>query len=365
MSERTRAFSVTVRDHESHPIPGAFVCVNDRCGRTDLENGRVRIEGISTDWHWVQLGIEADGFRLYSESVDIDNLAGGGAPPFGDVEWPDVYLEAAHDAAGPLRIEGDHFMRGDQPFLVKGSTDFRIPEQAMVGADFEAILDDRIACGANWFRMLAMKKNNTGYRLDPRDPRHDDAVRRTFDAIGNRGAYGQWCVFADTAEMMPDPHEQQDFWGHEQEVLRPYADFAPIEFCNEASHSSQRLAPANFKPPAGFLASHGSETADKHPVRPVWNWAGYSARRSGVIGKIISNYAQLTAFETWPPYCYIPQETIKPDEHYGHDPTVAATLGKYARAGTGGVFHHNAWRDCRRFTDGERQCATAFYRALE
>lgn len=266
---------------------------------------------------------------------------------------------------GPLRIEGDHFLQGDQLFLVRGSTDFRIPEQALEGEDIGAILDDRIACGANWFRMLAMKKNNTGYRLDPRDPRHDDAVRRTFDAIGDRGAYGQWCVFADTAEMMPDPHEQQDFFAHEQEVLQPYAAFALLELCNEASHPSQKISPAAFTKPTGFLSSHGSELADRFPVRPLWDWGGYSARRSGGLGKIIANYAQLTSFEQWPPVCLVPQETIKPDEHYNFDPVVAWTLGKYARAGTGGVFHHNAWRDCRPFTEGERACAVAFYRALQ
>jgi len=276
---------------------------------------------------------------------------------------PDLTYELP--ALTGLTIEGDHFLLKGRRFYVKGSTDFRIPEQAMVGADFEAILDDRIAVGCNWFRMLSMKKNNTGYRLDPRDPRHEGAIRKTFDALGTRGVFGQWCVFADTGEMMRDPYQQHDYWARQQEILQPYRAFALIEFCNEASHASQSIQPINFAPPAGFLASHGSETADKHPVRPVWNWAGYSARRSGPLGKIISNYAPLTAFETWPPYCYIPQETIKPDESYGHDPVVAATLGHYARTGTGGLYHHNAWRDCRRFTDGERVCARAFYTALE
>lgn len=351
----TRAFSVTVRATDSTPLPGASVCVNTICGTT-ATNGRVRIEGISTDTHQAQLAAGLNGYASYSASVNIDP----GGPPFVDVDWPDLYLEPE---AVALRIDGDHFLRNSTRFLVKGSTDFRIPEQAMTGGPFEAVLDDRIACGANWFRLLSMKKNNTGFRLDPRDPRHPGMMRRVFDALGKRNCYGQWCVFADTGEMMPHPNEQQDYWASQQEILKPYATFALIEFCNEASHGSQKITPAAFQKPEGFLSSHGSETADKHPVRPLWDWSGYSARRSGVTGKVISNYAQLTAFETWPPVCYIPQETIKP-ENYGHDPTVAATLGKYARAGTGGVFHHSAWLESRPFNQAERACAIAFYEAL-
>jgi hypothetical protein len=309
-----------------------------------------------------QLNVRASGFQTWASRAILTPRLTWDSNPGGPEQLTQERLTLAKLPA-KLTIEGDHFLRGGEPFLVRGSTDFRIPEQAMVGANFEAILDDRITCGANWFRMLAMKKNNTGYRLDPRDPRHDDAVRRTFDAIGNRGVYGQWCVFADTGEMMRDPREQRDFWAHEQDVLRPYADFALLELCNEASHSSQSIAPATFAKPVGFLSSHGSELTDKFPVRPLWDWAGYSARRSGAIGKIISNYAQLTAFEQWPPVCLFGQETIKPED-YGYDPLVARTLGKYARAGTGGCFHHNAWRDCRPFTAGERACAAAFYDAL-
>ena len=82
------------------------------------------------------------------------------------------------------------------------------------------------------------------------------------------------------------------------------------------------------------------------------------------MGKIISNYASLTSFEQWPNPCFVPQETIKPED-YGHDPRVSAALGRYARTGTGGGFHHSAWLDERLFNDGEIACAEAFYAAIQ
>lgn len=262
-----------------------------------------------------------------------------------------------------LRIEGDHFLLGNKRFLVCGSTDFRLPERVMNGSDIKPIIDDRMSCGCNWFRILTMKKNNTGYELNPHDSRHSDAMKKMLDIIGNKGAYCQYCIFADTKDMMKNPSEQQNYYSKQRELLQPYKSFTLPEFCNEASHSTQDISPNSFAKWSEFLMSHGSETADKFPVRPLWNWAGYSARRSGVIGKVISNYSQLTAFEQWPPVCLVPQETIKP-EGYAFNPVVAKTLGKYARAGTGGVFHHNAWRESRLFNSSERACAIAFYEGI-
>lgn len=356
----TRAFSVTVRDEsDSAPIANAAVCINDRCAHTQ-ENGRARVEDISTDWHQAQLAIEADGYGLYSESVNIDE---GQQPPFGDVDWQDVYLQPEGSGGDGLTIEGDRFLLGGQPFLVRGSTDFRLAECALRGIDIVPILQDRLDAGANWFRVLAMKKNNTGWWLNPREAGYEAAMRWTIEAIGGAGAYVQWCVFADTKEMMPQLDQQQAFWEWSCNVLCDYP-WAAAELCNEASHVTQNIKPAVFTKPNGILSSHGSETADKFPVRPLWDWAGYSARRSGGIGKVVSNYAPLTAFEQWPQPCLFGQETFKPAS-YGHDPSVAAALGRYARAGTGGVFHHDCWNEPRVFNDAERACASAFFEELQ
>jgi hypothetical protein len=355
----TRAFSVTVRDHESHPIPGALVCVNDRCGQTDLQNGRVRIEGISTDWHQVQLQAEAEGYALYSESVNLDP----GQPPFGDVEWPDLYLDADHDAAGPVRVEGDHFMAGDARWLWKGSTDFRLGEVLLRGGDVRPILEQRQDAGANLVRVLSMKKDNTGWQLDPRHPGHTDMMHRLFTLLGNMGLYAEWTIFADTKLMMPNPSEQQDYYGRQCAIVRQYPHLF-LELINEAGHGTQACDPQRFSRPDGILSSHGSGLSDVQPVKPLWHYATYHARRSGGLAKIGSNYSPYVFQDGYPTPCpYVPEETIKP-EQYGYDTGVARLMGQAACCGSGGTFHHDAWNAPRLFNEGEFACASAFYRAL-
>lgn len=259
-----------------------------------------------------------------------------------------------------LSVIGDHFVRDGKTFWVKGSTDFRLPELALRNGDIESIIRDRVSCGLNWFRMLSMKYNNTGYELNSRDPNHTDAMLRTFDAIGKYGAIGQWDIFADTAQMMPDENEQLDYYGKQLEIILPFASFIVAGVCNEKSHGTQKFNNFNqFYKPTGILSSHGSELTDQLPVQPFWDWSGFSARRVGNLGKVISNYSPLTSFEQWPPVCMIPQEGLKP-ENYAYNTQVAEQFGKYSRATTGGIFHHNAWVDCRLFNEGERQCAIAF-----
>ena len=355
----SRFFSVTVRQPDGAPIAEAQVCVNDRCGTTRA-NGRVRIGDISTDWHQVQLTVEADRFAPYSQSVNLDP----GKPPFGDVEWPDLYLTPEVTTPGPLRVEGDRFMLGDKLFLVRGSTDFRIAERVLHGVDVRPILQDRVDAGANWLRILSMKQNNTGWELNPRDPRHSDMMRRTFDLLGEFGVYGEWVVFADTRFWMRNQAEQQDYYGRNCEVAREYPHIL-LELVNEDQHPTQAIDAQAFAKPAGILASHGSGLTDVQPVIPLWDYATYHARRAGANAKWVSNYSPYVFQDSFPTPCpYLPEEGVKPAQ-YGQDVRFAQRLGEHARCGSGGTFHHDAWNEPRVFTEGERACAMAFYGALE
>jgi len=355
----TRAFSVTVRDrHTNAPVDGASVCVNDVCGTTEA-NGRVRLEGISSDWHQVQLAIGKEGYASHSESINLDP----GPPPFGDVDWPDVYLEPQAAAGTGLRIEGDHFLQGDQRWLWKGSTEFRLPERVLAGVDITLILTDRRDAGANLVRMLAMKANNTGYELNPHAPGYWHAVTDTVGRIGQAGLYGEWTIFADTKRMMPDPVEQQAFYQQTIETMRQYP-WMVVELVNEDKHATQAINAQAFRKPEGVLSSHGSGLSDAQPVKPVWDFATYHARRSGGLAKISSNYSAYVFQDTYPTPCpYVPEETIKP-EQYGYDSGVARLMGQSACCAAGGTFHHSAWLEERPFNDGERACAAAFFAAL-
>jgi len=354
----TRSFGVTVRDAHGLALPGASVCVNDICGTT-AENGRVRIEGISTDWHQVELAIGKGGYKSYSESINLDP----NGPPFTHVDWPDITLESGTPVGQGLRIEGDHFMLGSSRWFWKGSTDFRLPERALSGVDIKPILKDRKDAGANLVRMLAMKANNTGYELNPRTPGYWDAVIKTCNLVGQAGLYGEWTIFADTKKMMPDPIEQQDFYRQTIETIRQFP-WMLVELLNEDKHATQSINAQAFRKPDGVLSSHGSGLSDAQPVKPLWDYATYHARRSGGLAKIASNYSPYVFQDTYPTPCpYIPEETQKP-EQYGYDVGVARLLGRSASCGAGGTYHHSAWLDERLFNGGERSCAEAFFSPL-
>jgi hypothetical protein len=355
----TRAFSVTVRDLNSNaPLEGASVCVNDVCGTTEA-NGRVRLEGISSDWHQVQLAIGKDGYASYSASINLDP----GPPPFGDIDWTDCYLEPQASTGTGLRIEGDHFMQGDSRFLIKGSTDFRLAECVLRGVDITPLLEDRKAAGANLVRILAMKSPNTGWEFNTHSPGYWEAVIATCTQVGDAGLYGEWTIFADTKKMMPDPIEQQDFYRQTIETIRVFP-WMLVELVNEDKHATQAINAQAFRKPDGVLSSHGSGLSDAQPVKPLWDYATYHGRRSGGLAKISSNYSAYVFQDTYPTPCpYIPEETIKPAQ-YGFDVGVARLMGQSACCAAGGTFHHDAWNDARLFTDGERACAEAFYAAL-
>jgi hypothetical protein len=355
----TRAFSVTVRSPDGAPLVDAVVCVNDRCGHTDA-SGRVRIDGISTDWHQVELRADADGYVTSSESVNIDPTL---TPPFVDVEWPDLLLQPMHQPGGPLAIDGDHFTQAGVRFLVRGATEFRLTEVLLTGGDIQPILQDRRDAGCNWLRILGLKKNNTGWSLSHRTPGYWQAVRDTFAQTAAAGFAVEWVVFADTLAMMPDPGEQQDHYAQTCEVARAYPHVL-LELVNEAGHATQKIDPQRFSRPSGVLASHGSGLSDVQPVKPLWDYATYHARRSGSIGKMLSNYSPYVFQDTFPTPCpYVPEESIKPQQ-YGHDTRVAECMGEHARCGAGGTFHGDWWNEPRLFTDGERACAISFYAAL-
>lgn len=278
-------------------------------------------------------------------------------PPLPDLAY-------ALPAPTGLHVRGDAFWQGETPFLWRGSTEFRLPERVLVGANIRPILEDRVNAGANLVRILAMKANNTGYELNPRAPGYWDAVKQTLELCGDAGLYVEWCVFADTKRMMPDAGEQQEFYARTLETVRAFPHVL-IELLNEDKHATQAINAQAFSRPAGILASHGSGLSDVQPVKPLWDYGTYHGRRSGGLAKICSNYSSYVFQDTYPlPVPYIPEETLKP-EGYGYDVGVASLLGCSARCGAGGTFHHSAWLEQRLWNDPERACATAFFGALQ
>ena len=254
-----------------------------------------------------------------------------------------------------------------EPWLWRGSTDFRLPERVGAGVDIRPILRDRKSAGANLVRMLAMKANNTGWIFDPRRSDYAEVVRQTFDILADERMYVEWTIFADTKLWQMGNIEQLAFYDKTCDLVRGYAGHVFLELVNEAGHATQQVSPSIFTRPTGIITSHGSGLSDVQPPQPFWDYATYHGRRNAYPSpKTFTNYDGYV-FRDGDPYplpCpFIGEETLKP-EHYDYNTDYARLLGQHARIAGGGTFHHQAWNDARLFTKEERHCAEAFYQGL-
>lgn len=263
-----------------------------------------------------------------------------------------------------VRVAGPEFVdEFGQRWLWRGVTGFRLPQRMMAGENIGPWLEAVKAAGANLVRSVAMKANNTGWDLIPRArPDYFGDVRRFFDRLAAANFYCEWTVLVDTALIMPDAGEQQQFFTRTCEIVREYP-FVFLELCNEWNHPTQRIDPQRFQKPAGIIASHGSGLTDADAVQPRWDFAGYHSRRDRD-ARGFTNYDPYTFQAEYPKAVpLLADEGAKPED-YGGNSDFAHRMGQHAACGVGGTFHSHAGIDARPFTDTERLCAEAFYRGL-
>ncbi len=263
-------------------------------------------------------------------------------------------------AAPTLAIAGDGFVANGSRWLLKGVTEFRLLELFQSNrTQFDAVLDQRIAAGANTFRVLCMKANNTGWALTPVEPH---ALADCQAALDARGVYGLFCVFADTRALMPDAQTQQRYWADTIQAIR-----APhlVQCCNEWNHPTQAINPNAFAKPTAVLACHGSGQTDCDPVSPRWDFACYSARRDALPdARGISNYSSYEFQARYPqPGPLIPVEGLKPTD-YACDVSVARLMGAHAALNAGGVFHGDDGVNGRLWAPEVDACARVFFEAI-
>jgi hypothetical protein len=235
---------------------------------------------------------------------------------------------------------------------------------------FRQVVDQRLACGFDTFRVLGMKADNTGWALDP-DGRPDWAgdLRRFMDYMGSKNAQVEWNVFADTKHLpgWADPNKQMDHYLRSVEILRPYASFLFLSLGNEVLHGGhQELhGVARFPKPDGIRFCRGSSLMDNPPVEPIGDYATYGVRRDAYgDARSAGNYSPWEFRADYPkPYALIGSEGVKP-ENYHYDVAFAKLIGLHARCGWGGVFHHGQGINGGLFTPEEEACARAFVEGL-
>ncbi|HVI42774.1 MAG TPA: hypothetical protein VM577_19375, partial [Anaerovoracaceae bacterium] len=236
-------------------------------------------------------------------------------------------------------------------------------ERSLHGEDISDYLTQAEEAGFNLLRVLAMKTDNTGWALDPKQSLYWDALDRLFQRLDTFGFHCELTVFADTRYVLPNPTDQQVFWTRVIDMAKEHSNVL-LELVNEYGHPTQAINPLNFHKPDGILASHGSGLTDSDGVQPYWDYMTYHARRDAPPdARGFTNYNQYEFQSVYPSLPRIPDEGIKP-ENYGYDIGYASLLGMHAACGAGGTFHWGGGVNSEMMDSKTYDCAVAFTKAL-
>lgn len=92
------------------------------------------------------------------------------------------------------------------------------------------------------------------------------------------GLYDEFCVFADTAYVMPDPDEQKRHYDRIGSKAAQRSN-SFIELVNENDQHGNRVDIASFAPIPGVPCCSGSNGEGKNPTVPFWDYSNLHAER--------------------------------------------------------------------------------------
>lgn len=278
-----RCWSVTIRAADTNGgLVGARVALNDLQGTTDA-SARVRLCPVSVDTHRGELGVSMDGYQDRFEIIDIDQ--GDPTPPFGDVEWADIYLN--REVALPrITINGRFFaLESGEPFTIIEASDFNILGRFLDGQDIRPTLKQRFDAGFNTLRVWTrydLAQYGIG-RLTFAD--HPELYERIPEFLNLCAEYGLYVEFTAYTG-----HEDFDttHWARLIEAVKTRSNVL-LELVNEADQKGNMIGCRSYAPntsydgcqtvqsmgfaqPTGLLTSHGSNGTQAQPVAPFWSY---------------------------------------------------------------------------------------------
>jgi hypothetical protein len=267
--------------------------------------------------------------------------------------------------ASRIRISnGDFIDQTGKRWLVKGATMFNAMAHLRDGQDIRPLLEQVRDCGGNMVRSLTM-----GFPRGPvRSPVPDSVIEDYLGICLDQGLQCIVSILAGTRDLMPDPHQQLDYYLSRVQICERYPN-AWSSVGNELDHSSQLIPdPRIFpQPTSGILCSRGSYQTDRHPPEPYMRFAEYGAHRETEFGGMRSSRAasQMSpaAWEhvPWPRPCpCIPVENAKP-ESYLMDTRYSQLMGRHGGANWGGYYHPDQGVLSVPWPPNVQQCGIAFY----
>jgi hypothetical protein len=287
-----------------------------------------------------------------------------GSEPFEEGLATQITLErtgGAHPFPEPLRVEGTWFATTQgQPWSMIGCSDFALLANKLHGQDIQPVLEQRATLGFNTLRVFAMCLNyepgGTMFDLVPSHyPNYWDVYRQVADEVHGWGMRIEFTVFAAASRAMPDPNERRAFW---QACCDHVGDLELLDLVNENDQADNHIDISQFQRPPR-IASRGSNGADSWPVEPAWDWAPlHPSRPTDWPRKSAHNPMEDIAERLHIPSCC--DEQARPDQGRGpipQDHYDAAAGSMLLHNGT--VFHSQAGKQSRLFTEPELSCAKA------
>lgn len=281
-----------------------------------------------------------------------------GAPPCQPPEDPTIAIiyDPPAPPMVPLRLDGKWFIKanGELVHLI-GCSDFALWQRYAYGQDVQPVLDQRKALGFNTLRVFGMYWGGLGQF----DPRPCILTLRPFvDYLAAHGFYVEFCVFADTPSIMPNPDEQRAWWATVNEQIAGCPNVI-LEAVNEGNDSRNTVMALSTLSTPTVFASRGSCTQDAGIMEPAWHYGAVHPARGGSEWHRKPGHYAMELCDSYK----IPvgaNECKRPDEDGFHPyrfedcAAAAALLCPYA------VFHSTSGKASVLFTDLEANCAASW-----
>lgn len=298
------------------------------------------------------ISVNLEGYKLWTGRVilPLDNAT----------EGPEINLELEPSKIVPIHIEGMRFMDpSGNPWLWKGATDFLLFKKYLDGEDILAILEQRVAAGANLVRVLGMCHNITHFY--PQDyPDYYDKLVGFVELLAYYGLYVEFVIFAD--QQYVKVAEQ----AHYIDVcarLRGKPNVF-VELCNE--YEKNGIDPKHFTKPAGIIASAGSGLSDRPPGY-FWDFFGWHGRRDWPKLPFVDDMLIFMKRMNIPAIHDEPigaDETDQPARRTTSTLAMRSVASEAARLGCGGTYHSEAGLRSELWGPVQARLAPVFYGAM-
>lgn len=289
-------------------------------------------------------------------------------------------IHARGEEHGPIRVDGKVFRdENGNIWRWRGFTDFLLFYKFLTGVNIGAILDERIALGANVLRVFGMVGwDYVNPRFSPGNfPNYFDKLGEFIGMLADRKVRTEFVIFADAQGIMPDPEAQKQ---HAAAVMSQLAGGwnVFVETCNEPFKNgvdvSKVVPPAVGIPRASGRYDVDTSTDGTQSLFAL-DYGTTHPERKDEWPRTAKDLLELR--EGWPPtFRGVPKpwvadepmgadETKQPGKRSNNPDDFAYFAACAALMGAGATFHSTDGIQSQLLRPVQRACAVAFFDAFQ